>query len=159
MRRLGITGLVKPQAKADLVAYLARRHDRVLAFDHHPITLAVIKELSPDVGVQIVVATGGARKERDDVRRIFAANSSARGIALCSSAMNEGINLRGGSAVGQFDMSTTLRVAEQRVGRVDRMDSPRDRIEVFWPPTAELGADSPSFATRAGSDAAHLGGA
>ena len=57
--------------------------------------------------------------------------------------MNEGINLQGGSAVVQFDMPTTLRVAEQRVGRVDRMDSPHDRIEVFWP------ADSPSFATRA----------
>ena len=59
--------------------------------------------------------------------------SSTRGIALCSDAMNEGINLQGGSAVVQFDMPTTLRVAEQRVGRVDRMDSPHDRIEVFWP--------------------------
>src|SRR4029078_9568367 len=72
-----------------------------------------------------------------------AADSSSRGIALCSDAMNEGINLQGGSAVVQFDMPTTLRVAEQRVGRVDRMDSPHDRIEVFWP------QDSPSFATRA----------
>ena len=133
----------RERAKANFVADLARRHDRVLAFDHHPITLAVIKELTPDVGARVVVATGGARKERDEVRRIFAATSSARGIALCSDAMNEGINLQGGSAVVQFDMPSTLRVAEQRVGRVDRMDSPHDRIEVFWP------ADSPSFATRA----------
>jgi hypothetical protein len=41
-----------------------------------------------------------------------------------------------------FDMPTTLRIAEQRVGRVDRMDSPYERIEVWWP------ADGPSFATR-----------
>ena len=133
----------RERAKANFVAELAHRHDRVLAFDHHPITLAVIKELTPDVGAHVVVATGGARKERDAVRRIFAAESTTRGIALCSDAMNEGLNLQGGSAVVQFDMPTTLRVAEQRVGRVDRMDSPHDRIEVFWP------ADSPSFATRA----------
>ena len=133
----------RERTKAAFVADLARRHERVLAFDHHPITLAVIKSLTPQVGAPVVVATGGARKEREEVRRIFAVDSQTRGIALCSDAMNEGINLQGGSAVVQFDMPTTLRVAEQRVGRVDRMDSPHDRIEVFWP------ADSPSFATRA----------
>jgi len=57
--------------------------------------------------------------------------------------MNEGINLQGASAVVQLDMPTTLRVAEQRVGRVDRMDSVYDRIEVWWP------NDGPAFATHA----------
>ncbi|WP_020143459.1 SNF2-related protein [Terracoccus sp. 273MFTsu3.1] len=136
-------GSRREKRKADFVADLASRHDRVLAFDHHPITLAVIREHIGDVEAQVVVATGGATSERKAVRRIFAADSTARGIALCSDAMNEGINLQGGSAVVQFDMPTTLRVAEQRVGRVDRMDSPHDRIEVYWP------ADSPAFATRA----------
>ena len=42
-----------------------------------------------------------------------------------------------------LDLPTTLRVAEQRVGRVDRMDSPHDTVEVWWP------QDGPSFATRA----------
>jgi hypothetical protein len=42
-----------------------------------------------------------------------------------------------------FDVPTTLRVAEQRVGRVDRMDSRHDAIEVFWP------RDGALFATRA----------
>jgi hypothetical protein len=40
-------------------------------------------------------------------------------------------------------MPTTLRVAEQRVGRVDRMDSRYDAIEVWWP------RDGAAFATRA----------
>jgi len=42
-----------------------------------------------------------------------------------------------------LDLPTTLRVAEQRVGRVDRMDSRHDRIEVHWP------RDGQAFATRA----------
>ena len=57
--------------------------------------------------------------------------------------MNEGLNLQGASAIVHLDLPTTLRVAEQRVGRVDRMDSPHDRIEAWWP------NDGPAFATRA----------
>lgn len=136
-------GSRRERTKAEFVAELSRVQDRVLAFDRHPITLAVIRSLIPDTGAPVVVASGAAKRERELVRRNFAADSRERGIALCSDAMNEGINLQGASAVVQFDMPTTLRVAEQRVGRVDRMDSPHDRIEVCWP------ADSPSFATRA----------
>src|SRR5450756_2919631 len=73
----------------------------------------------------------------------FARDSQEPGIGLCSDAMNEGINLQGASAVVQLDMPTTLRVAEQRVGRIDRMDSVYDRIEVWWP------NDGPAFATHA----------
>lgn len=54
--------------------------------------------------------------------------SSERIFALCSDAMHEGINLQGASVIVHFDMPTTLRIAEQRVGRVDRMDSPYERI-------------------------------
>ena len=57
--------------------------------------------------------------------------------------MNEGLNLQGASAIVHLDLPTTLRVAEQRVGRVDRMDSPHDRIEAWWP------NDGAAFATRA----------
>jgi hypothetical protein len=66
-----------------------------------------------------------------------------RAIGLCSDAMNEGINLQGASAIVHLDLPTTLRVAEQRVGRVDRMDSPHDRIEAWWPD------DGPAFTTAA----------
>ncbi|SDI90963.1 PLD-like domain-containing protein [Frankineae bacterium MT45] len=133
----------REQAKAKLIADLARQHDRILAFDHHPITLAVIGPLVAVANVPVVIATGGAGQERKRVRSYFAPTSSEPAIALCSDAMNEGLNLQGASVVVHFDMPTTLRVAEQRVGRVDRMDTPYDSIEVMWP------ADGPAFATRA----------
>jgi hypothetical protein len=57
--------------------------------------------------------------------------------------MNEGVNLQGASVIVHLDLPTTLRVAEQRVGRVDRMDSRHDTIEAWWP------SDGPAFATRA----------
>ena len=57
--------------------------------------------------------------------------------------MSEGLNLQGASAVVHLDMPSVVRIAEQRVGRVDRMDSPHSSIEAWWP------NDSPEFAIRA----------
>src|SRR5262249_18639373 len=81
-------------------------------------------------------------KSRKRVEQLFARESQAHAIALCSDAMNEGLNLQGAAALVHLDLPTTLRVAEQRVGRVDRMDSLHDQITVWWP------EDGNAFATR-----------
>ena len=133
----------REQTKADLLRHLAERHDRVLAFDHHLITLSAIKPLLDGASARVVVATGADAQARKSVSRLFARDSQESAIALCSDAMNEGLNLQGASAIVHLDLPTTLRVAEQRVGRVDRMDSPHDVIEAWWPD------DGVAFATRA----------
>ena len=137
----------RERAKLALLRRLAAEHGRVLAFDRHLITLALLHrglQDDPDVH-EVLLATGQARTARRRVERLFApdAPDGARVVALCSDAMNEGINLQGASAMVHLDLPTTLRVAEQRVGRVDRMDSPHDSIAAWWP------ADGPAFATRA----------
>jgi hypothetical protein len=129
--------------KARLLADLAERHDRVLAFDQYPATLAVLDRELQTMGVTAIVATGSTKSQRRRVERLFRADSTTRAVALCSDAMNEGLNLQGASTIVQLDLPTTLRVVEQRVGRVDRMNSPYDRIEVWWP------QDGPAFVTRA----------
>ena len=139
-RRLGDN---RERAKAELVNTLARRHPRILAFDRHPITLAAIRPLIDVDGVEVIIASGAATRSRRQVQDRFSADSDKPGIALCTDAMSEGLNLQGASVIVHFDLPTTLRVAEQRVGRVDRMDSPYDRIEAWWP------SDSEAFATRA----------
>jgi hypothetical protein len=174
----------REQTKARLLIELAGRHDRVLAFDSHLITLEVVRRIltenqdpvvtnvalddddrrgigavgavgavgNGDVGGlgrvgggwELCVATG-ANSEQTKTRftRTFGRLSTTKAIGLCSDAMNEGINLQGASAIVHLDLPTTLRVAEQRVGRVDRMDSPHDRIEAWWPD------DGPAFTTAA----------
>ena len=134
----------RERAKASLLTRLAGQHPRVLAFDHHLVTLAVLQTMITTApGCRVVVATGGSETARKEVTRLFERTSTARAVALCSDAMNEGLNLQGASAIVHLDLPTTLRVAEQRVGRVDRMDSPHDTIEAWWPD------DGPAFATRA----------
>ena len=132
----------RERAKADLLRQLSGEHERVLAFDHHLITLALLEPLVDTPRVPAIVATGSDKRNRDRVEELFALDSSTRAIALCSDAMNEGFNLQGASAIVHLDLPTTLRMAEQRVGRVDRMNSPHDEIEAWWPD------DGPSFATR-----------
>ena len=133
----------RERRKAGLLTELTEKHARVLAFDHHLITLFVLERLLEGQAQEVLVATGSASQVRKEVERRFARSSTGEAIALCSDAMNEGINLQGASTVVHLDLPTTLRVAEQRVGRVDRMDSPHDAIEVWWPD------DGRAFATRA----------
>jgi len=133
----------RERTKASVLSDLAVHHDKVLAFDHHLITLAVMRELLGDSPVEVLIATGQSKTGRQRVEKLFAPLAEGRAIALCSDAMNEGLNLQGAAAMVHLDLPTTLRVAEQRVGRVDRMDSPHDRIEAWWP------RDGVAFATRA----------
>jgi hypothetical protein len=142
-RSASALGNNRERAKAALISGLAARHPRILAFDRHPITIAAISPLIQADGVQVIAATGAATTLRKLVRGRFAAGSEEPGIALCTDAMSEGLNLQGASVIVHFDFPTTLRVAEQRVGRVDRMDSPYSEIEAWWPD------DSSAFATRA----------
>ncbi len=134
----------REETKADLLRKLCRDHEKVLVFEHHPITLAVMESLlgKDDLGAtKVFLAASKAQKK--SVIHAFAPEAKGRAIALCSDAMNEGLNLQAASCMVHLDLPTTLRVAEQRVGRVDRMDSPHPSIEVWWP------NDGVSFATRA----------
>jgi hypothetical protein len=134
----------REQAKAALIAGVQASHPRVLAFDHHPITLAVLDPLVRAAGAHhVMLASGSDQNSKKTVGKALGREATEPAVALCSDALNEGLNLQGASAVIHLDLPTTLRAAEQRVGRVDRMNSPYDTIESHWP------IDGPAFATRA----------
>lgn len=132
----------RERTKAAHLAALTKTHPRILAFDHHPISLAAIGVFIDAGGVEVINATGAATTKRRQVLEQFALDSQQPGIALCTDAMSEGVNLQGASAIVHLDMPTTMRFAEQRVGRVDRMDSPYEVIQAWWP------ADGAAFVTH-----------
>ncbi len=131
--------------KAQQLLALLEEHDLLIAFDSRPITLAYIASIlrTKIDDSQVVVATGESPAAKKRVRTALAPGSqSKRIVALCSDAMSEGVNLQQASAVVHLDMPSVVRIAEQRVGRVDRMDSPHEHIETYWP------EDAPQFALR-----------
>jgi hypothetical protein len=125
----------REREKARHLIRLLDEHEQVVAFDFRPITLHLLRDLIVrDEKVHVLIATGGKRAERRAVQHAFGLGARTKNvIALCSNAMAEGINLQQASAVVHLDMPSVVRVAEQRVGRIDRMDSPHDEIESWWP--------------------------
>lgn len=131
----------REQAKASLLHGLLEHHQMVVAFDSRPITLAVMRKLVERSGLEVFLASGGRKKDQRAVQEAFKLGSSkGSALALCSNSMSEGVNLQQASAVVHLDMPSVVRIAEQRVGRIDRMDSPHDRVESWWP------KDAPEFA-------------
>lgn len=132
--------------KAKKLVKLQSSHSLLIAFDSCLITLEVMKKFIEEERHEgeVIVATGSKEGEKKKVNRLFSLGSEAKGIiALCSDAMSEGLNLQQASAVMLLDMPSVIRIAEQRVGRVDRMNSPHKKIEVWWP------KDSDDFSLKA----------
>lgn len=129
----------REEHKAKLLRKLVAKHGLVVAFDSRPITLALLRDLLDGTReFDVMIATGGRASEQKAVQRAFALGADTRpSIALCSNAMAEGVNLQQASAVVHLDMPSVVRIAEQRVGRIDRMDSPHTRVESWWPKDAD----------------------
>lgn len=132
-------------AKAAQLRGLLATHRLVLGFDSHPITLTDLRQrLGGAAGLEVVIATSESPQGRRRVQQLTQPGSAAAGvIALCSDAMAEGLNLQAASAVVHLDMPSVIRLAEQRIGRVDRLNSAHTRVEIYWPD------DAPEFALRA----------
>lgn len=132
-------------AKAGLLRDLVGRHEMIVAFDSRPITLALLKKHLTvlDADTEVILATGERKSSRRAVEeRLRPGAERKRLIALCSDAMSEGVNLQAAAAIVHLDLPSVVRIAEQRVGRVDRMDSPNKVIEAWWP------QDAPELALR-----------
>ncbi len=142
-QRLGVMSDTRELGKARQILELMQRHQLLLAFDSKPISLAEIgrhiKGLSDRY--QVVTATGDPSSQRHEVLDLFGLDAERNGvIGLCSDSLSEGVNLQRASVLVHLDMPSVVRIAEQRVGRIDRMDSPHRSIQVWWP------QDAPEFA-------------
>lgn len=127
--------------KAEHLSRLAERYNLILAFDSRPITLAVIQKMLKarvPANVKIAIATGDAGSQREEILKVFGTpGGKERWVGLCSDSLSEGVNLQQAQVVVHLDMPSVVRIAEQRVGRVDRLDSPHKKIYAFWPDDAE----------------------
>ncbi|VVM71911.1 hypothetical protein PS673_01820 [Pseudomonas fluorescens] len=135
--------------KVNLLVELLGRHDQILAFDHYPLTLKYFEYLLTEAPpgqktFDVVLGIGGDPRSHEYIQSLLnpEGQSVGRLVVLCSDALSEGVNLQRASTLVHLDMPSVVRVAEQRVGRIDRMDSRHTEIESWWP------KDSAEFALR-----------
>lgn len=126
----------REKMKASLLLRLVAEEKLVLAFDSRPISLAEIRRhiQSSAPSVEVIMATGDPNSDREQAMQIFALGSTSKNvIGLCSDSLSEGVNFQQAGALVHLDMPSVVRVAEQRVGRIDRLDSPHLSVRAFWP--------------------------
>jgi len=121
---------------------ISKRHPNILAFDSTVITLHYLKKLFIQYYPKnkILVASGG-KKDKDSLKVLdaFKLSSTTKEsyIALCSDKMSESVDLQKASSILLLDMPSVLRMVEQRIGRVDRMDTLNKEIDIYWPDDSE----------------------
>lgn len=127
--------------KVELLANISKEHDKIVAFDSTVITLTYLEHLFKTnyPNQNILVATGSNKKDSEKVLSKFELTSedNINIIALCSDKMAEGVDLQKASVTVLLDMPSVLRVVEQRLGRIDRMDSIHKKILTYWPNDSE----------------------
>ncbi|HZY36212.1 MAG TPA: SNF2-related protein [Mucilaginibacter sp.] len=134
--------------KVNELLKLFKAHELVLAFDSTVITLDFLGQLLrtnyPGSGIEHHVVTGVSTKTSiaSILKKFDLGSTSKNVLAFCSDSMSEGVNLQQASALMFLDMPSVLRIAEQRIGRIDRLDSPHAQIKVYWP------LDTVEFALR-----------
>ncbi|HAS46695.1 MAG TPA: hypothetical protein DCS93_39795 [Microscillaceae bacterium] len=122
--------------KAEILINKVHKHELLLAFDSRPISLhfiaSIAKKKSKDIN--FLVVTGDNKTAKKEALEIFKLGSSTKNVVgLCSDAMAEGLNLQQASAMILLDTPSVMRIAEQRIGRIDRMDSSHDSIDIYFP--------------------------
>ncbi len=134
----------REQAKLDHLSALHARWGLVIAYDAHLLSLALFESRlrAKRLPVSFFSGEGGAGAKRKAMAQLGLRSGTDQMIALCTDAFSEGMNLQKASVVVHLDTPTVIRTAEQRAGRVDRMDSPHDQVEIWWP------RDPPGFAPR-----------
>jgi len=133
----------RERAKMAYLKELLSKHSLLIAFDHRIISLHLFQKMLGEQKVNNILVTGSSKTELEQATETFRLGSDAKGIVgLFSDSMSEGVNLQGASALVMLDMPTVVRLAEQRIGRVDRMDSPHQAVTIAWPD------DHPEFALK-----------
>lgn len=119
---------------------LYNQDKRILAFSADIISLHYFLEILSNMNVEIaskkdtaLVFDSGV--EKGDAEDLFGLDTDPNKplIGLFSNRFSEGVNLQSASTLVHLDTPTTVTVAEQRCGRVDRFNALHQNIEFYWP--------------------------
>ena len=125
-------------SKLEIIKSLYDSNKKILAFDSSIITLKYIEQKLLKQNYDVHLFTGSSESSKKKrVRKaedLFGLDSEDRPvIGLLSDSMSEGINLQGCSTLINLTSPTTVKLAEQRAGRLDRMNSPHSEVEIYYP--------------------------
>ena len=129
---------IRIRSKINCITNSIEKGDKTLVFDTSNITLLFLEKELIGKGVEthtyIGSTKGSKTKKVNNAELLFGVESDDKPrVALLSDMMSEGINLQGSSTLIHLTKPSTIRLAEQRVGRVDRMNTRFNEINIYYP--------------------------
>ena len=131
-------------SKLEQIVSLTKEHKKVLAFDWSISTLHYFDNILKSKGYNVICLTGDTTNDKitsvEKAESFFGINSlEDEAIGLFSDAFSEGINLQGTKILVNLTNPTTIRIAEQRAGRVNRLNTIHESITIFYPKADNIG--------------------
>jgi superfamily II DNA or RNA helicase len=127
----------REMAKMQLLKAKWEEKESVIAFDSTIITNVYFEWLLThklNVPTDDVIIAVGSSKNMKVLEQAFGLNAiNEKKIGLFSDALSEGIDLQGAQNLVLLDLPSVMRLAEQRIGRIDRLNSPFDFVNIYWP--------------------------
>ena len=125
-------------SKLNLIRELYNQNEKILLFDSSIITLKHIEDKLTKQGYDVNLYTGSSDSSKKTrvkkAEALFGLDSGDEPrIGLLSDSMSEGINLQGCSILVNLTSPSTVKLAEQRAGRLDRMNSPHGEVSIYYP--------------------------
>jgi len=138
------------RSKVDCIAKAIKEKKKVLAFDTSNVTLIEIQKFLLDRDIEAHCYIGSSKGTKTnkvkEAEELFGLKSDDKPrVGLLSDMMSEGINLQGTSVLVHLTTPSVIRLAEQRVGRVDRMNTNWDEIEIFYPERDSISSKMKSY--------------
>lgn len=110
------------------------KQGKILLFDRSPITIVYFYEMFSNTNIKTYFTTGKTEKNKQQIKSIFSPDSvhDEGAIAFCTDVFSEGVNLQKADTIMFSDLPYTPKLVEQRIGRIDRMNSMHKEVNVVW---------------------------
>jgi len=127
----------REKAKMRLLESKWSNGDSIIAFDSTIISICYFEWMLLkvfNVPEENVIVAVGSNKNLQKLELAFGLKSTDKNnIGLFSDALSEGIDLQGSQNLVLLDLPSVMRLAEQRIGRIDRLNSPYEFVNIYWP--------------------------
>lgn len=104
--------------------------EKVIIFSYFRQTIKYLEERLLESGISNKILMGGAKVNKDEVIREFETDASTR-VLVCTEVASEGVDLQFCRVLINYDLPWNPMKVEQRIGRIDRLGQPAEKITIW----------------------------